>query len=87
MKQHDPYKTTNKKIMKLIFTLAAVLCFSTSFSQWTKVAQLPSSDSQVFTITTVFSMLVEQMLSISVKTMGKPGIQQVLFHSFFWLPV
>ena len=30
--------------MKLIFTLAAVLCFSISFSQWTRVERLPSSD-------------------------------------------
>lgn len=34
--------------MKLIFTLATVLCFSTSFSQWTRVQQLPSSD--IFTV-------------------------------------
>ncbi len=37
-----------KKIMKLIFTLVIVLCFSTSFSQWTRVEQLPSSD--IFTV-------------------------------------
>ena len=30
--------------MKLIFTLVTVLCFSTSFSQWARVEQLPSSD-------------------------------------------
>jgi hypothetical protein len=30
--------------MKLIFTLVTVLCFSSSFSQWTRVEQLPSSD-------------------------------------------
>ena len=34
--------------MKLIFTLVSVLCFSTSFSQWTRVEQLPSSD--IFTV-------------------------------------
>jgi len=34
--------------MKLIFTLTTVLCFSTSFSQWTRVEQLPSSD--IFTV-------------------------------------
>jgi len=34
--------------MKLIFTLASVLCFSISFSQWTRVQQLPSSD--IFTV-------------------------------------
>ncbi len=34
--------------MKLIFTLVIVLCFSTSFSQWTRVEQLPSSD--IFTV-------------------------------------
>ena len=37
-----------KKIMKLIFTLVSVLTFSTSFSQWTRVEQLPSSD--IFTV-------------------------------------
>jgi len=37
-----------KKIMKLIFTLVSVLSFSTSFSQWTRVEQLPSSD--IFTV-------------------------------------
>jgi len=30
--------------MKLIATLATVLCFLTSFSQWTRVERLPSSD-------------------------------------------
>jgi hypothetical protein len=30
--------------MKYIFTLAALFCLSTSFSQWTRVGQLPSSD-------------------------------------------
>ena len=30
--------------MKLIITLASLLCFSISFSQWTRVQQLPSSD-------------------------------------------
>jgi photosystem II stability/assembly factor-like uncharacterized protein len=30
--------------MKLIFTLVSLLCFSASFSQWTKVEQLTSSD-------------------------------------------
>lgn len=30
--------------MKLIFTLASLLYFSTSFSQWTRVQQLPSSE-------------------------------------------
>src|SRR5688572_6441564 len=34
--------------MKLIFTLVTVFCFSTSFSQWTRVEQLPSSD--IFTV-------------------------------------
>ena len=34
--------------MKLIFTLFLVLCFTTSFSQWTRVQQLPSSD--IFTV-------------------------------------
>jgi hypothetical protein len=34
--------------MKLIFTLVSVLYFSTSFSQWTRVQQLPSSD--IFTV-------------------------------------
>src|SRR6185436_2486117 len=34
--------------MKLIFTLVSVLCFLTSFSQWTRVEQLPSSD--IFTV-------------------------------------
>ena len=34
--------------MKLIFTLVLVLCFSISFSQWTRVQQLPSSD--IFTV-------------------------------------
>jgi len=37
-----------KKIMKLIFTLVLVLYFSISFSQWTRVQQLPSSD--IFTV-------------------------------------
>ena len=39
-----PIMPLTKKIMKLLFTLASLLCFSTSFSQWTKVEQLPSSD-------------------------------------------
>jgi len=30
--------------MKFIITLALLFCFSTSFSQWTRVRQLPSSD-------------------------------------------
>src|SRR5258705_13756937 len=30
--------------MKFIFTLALLLYFSTSFSQWTRVQQLPSSE-------------------------------------------
>jgi len=30
--------------MKLTITLALLLCFSTSFSQWTRVQQLPSTD-------------------------------------------
>jgi len=34
--------------MKLIFTLVSVLSFSSSFSQWTRVQQLPSSD--IFTV-------------------------------------
>ena len=34
--------------MKLLFTLVSVLYFSISFSQWTRVEQLPSSD--VFTV-------------------------------------
>jgi Secretion system C-terminal sorting domain len=35
-------------MMKLLITLALLLHFSTSFSQWTKVQQLPSSD--IFTL-------------------------------------
>ena len=41
-------KPLTKRIMKLIFTLVSVLCFSISFSQWTRVQQLPSSD--IFTV-------------------------------------
>jgi hypothetical protein len=36
------------KIMKIIFTLISLLLFTFSFSQWTRVEQLPSSD--IFTL-------------------------------------
>jgi photosystem II stability/assembly factor-like uncharacterized protein len=39
-----PIKSLTRKIMKLIFTLVSVVFFSTSFSQWTKVEHLASSD-------------------------------------------
>lgn len=35
---------SRKSILTLSFTLAALLFFSTSFSQWTRVQQLPASD-------------------------------------------
>src|SRR5204862_7948364 len=38
------YLTLQKNMVKFLLTTVLLLCFSSSFSQWTRVEQLPSSD-------------------------------------------